>query len=236
MPFYSLIKTFVFLSLSLPQFEVRRTVLQVYSGDPLIRSFIFLGTGLHIYLPFSSLTIFPGARARHRCLPRFFTQSRRLCFGGKRGLDLAKGKGSAQRKSLLPHIISLKLIHWNRLRCLMSSFKRLPCWLKTKVKADLMKEVILLRMCTNLLLFLTLRPVLFRRRCILFQIMLGGVYNLRSHWMWESFSNRTSDTCRLPSQPFPLRQLQLKGKLANLKEAPHQVSHHNPVRLRCLSR
>lgn len=30
MPFYSLIKTFVLLSLSLPQFEVRRIVLQVY--------------------------------------------------------------------------------------------------------------------------------------------------------------------------------------------------------------
>lgn len=151
-------------------------------------------------------------------------------------MDLAKGKGSVQRESLLPYIESLKLIHWNRLRCLMSSFKQLPCWLKTKVRADLMKEATLLRMYTNLLPFLTLRPVLFRRRFILCQIMLGGMYTLRLHLMWESFSNRTPDTCRLPSQPFPLRQLQLKDKLAKLKEAPLQILHHNPVRLRCLNR
>lgn len=178
MPFYSLIKTFVLLSLSLPQFEVREIILQVYWEDWLIGSFVFLGTGLHIYLPLPSLTILPGARGRHRCFPRFFAQSCGCCFGGKRRLDLAKGKGSAQRGSFHPCNISRNLISGDRLCCLKGSFKRLPCWRKTKDKTD---QGIQLRMYINPLLFLTLRQVQFRRRCILCQIMLRGMYALRTH-------------------------------------------------------
>lgn len=84
----------------------------------------------------------------------------------------------------------------------MSSFKRLPCWLKTKVRADLMKEATLLRMYTNLLPFLTLRPVLFRRRFILCQIMLGGMYTLRLHLMWESFLTEHQIHAGCPHSPF----------------------------------